>query len=54
MGAGPAATRFLATGSLKRSEFGLDFMVPTLGDEVDLLIEAEFAMAEPAGNAESE
>jgi len=45
---------FSATGSLKRSEFGLDFMVPTLGDEVYLLIEAEFSMAEPAGSAESE
>ncbi len=35
---------FSATGSLKRSDFGLDFMVPNLGDEVDLVIEAEFAL----------
>ncbi|MEO1966582.1 YceI family protein [Hyphomonas sp.] len=43
---------FSATGSLKRSDFGLDFMVPNLGDEVDLLIEAEFA--KPADATESE
>ncbi len=36
---------FSATGSLKRSDFGLDIMVPSLGDEVDLLIEVEFAKA---------
>lgn len=36
---------FSATGSLKRSDFGLDIMVPNLGDEVELLIEAEFAKA---------
>ena len=39
---------FSATGSLKRSDFGLDIMVPSLGDEVDLLIEVEFAKAADA------
>ena len=34
---------FSATGTLKRSEFGLTKLVPNVGDEVELLIEAEFA-----------
>lgn len=43
---------FSATGSLKRSDFGLDIMVPSLGDEVDLLIEVEFAKAVEASESE--
>ena len=34
---------FSATGSLKRSEWGMATYVPNIGDEVMLLIEAEFA-----------
>ena len=34
---------FSAKGKLTRSDFGLDIMVPNLGDEVELLIETEFA-----------
>jgi polyisoprenoid-binding protein YceI len=36
---------FSATGSFNRSEFGLSKMVPNLGDEIDLTIEAEFVKA---------
>ena len=43
---------FSATGSLIRSEFGLDKMVPNLGDEIELTIETEFVMATPATDAE--
>jgi polyisoprenoid-binding protein YceI len=43
---------FSATGSLKRSDFGMDIMVPSLGDEVDLLIEVEFAKAAEASASE--
>jgi polyisoprenoid-binding protein YceI len=31
-----------ATGTIKRSEFGLTELVPFIGDEVQLVIEAEF------------
>jgi polyisoprenoid-binding protein YceI len=34
---------FSATGTLSRSEWGMDTYVPNIGDEVELLIEAEFA-----------
>ncbi len=37
---------FSATGTLKRSEFGLTKLVPNVGDEVELLIEAEFAKSD--------
>lgn len=33
---------FSATGTFKRSEFGLDALVPAIGDEVQLEIHAEF------------
>lgn len=33
---------FSATGTLQRTDWGLDFAVPALSEEVDLLIEAEF------------
>lgn len=36
------ALGFSATGSIKRSEFGFDKYVPMIGDDVALLIEAEF------------
>lgn len=35
---------FSATGGLKRSDWGMDTYVPNIGDEVTLLIEAEFAL----------
>lgn len=31
-----------ATGTIKRSDFGMANMVPAIGDEVDIIIEAEF------------
>lgn len=34
---------FSATATMKRSEWGFDTYVPNIGDEVELLIEAEFA-----------
>lgn len=37
---------FSATGSLKRSEWGMATYVPNIGDEVQIMIEAEFAMEE--------
>lgn len=33
---------FSATGSMKRSDWGMETYVPSIGDEVQLLIEAEF------------
>lgn len=36
------ATGFSATGTIKRSEFGMTEGIPFVGDEVKLLIEAEF------------
>ena len=32
---------FSARGTLKRSEFGMDFLAPAVGDEVDLIFEVE-------------
>ncbi|GAB5470009.1 MAG: YceI family protein [Rhodospirillales bacterium] len=37
-----AAIGFSATGSLKRSEFGMTHLIPGVGDEVEIVIEAEF------------
>lgn len=34
---------FSATGSLNRSDWGLDTYIPAIGDRVDFVIEAEFA-----------
>lgn len=48
---------FSATGTLNRSEWGMGTYVPNIGDEVELLIEAEFAMEQaeaPAEEASSE
>lgn len=39
---GKEAIGFRATGSIMRSEFGLGFGVPVIGDQVDLQIEAAF------------
>lgn len=36
------ALGFSATGTMTRSEWGFDTYVPTIGDEVELLIEVEF------------
>lgn len=36
---------FSATGKLLRSEFGIDLAIPFVGDEVDMIIEAEFEMS---------
>lgn len=35
---------FSATGKIKRSDFGMETYLPNIGDNVTLLIEAEFAM----------
>lgn len=35
---------FSATGKFKRSDFGVDNFVPVVGDEITLMIEAEFFM----------
>jgi polyisoprenoid-binding protein YceI len=40
------ALGFSATGTIKRSDFGMTKYIPQIGDEVDLLIEAEFLHAE--------
>ncbi len=39
--AGKEAIGFSATGTIKRSEFGMNYLVPNVGDEVKLVIEAE-------------
>ena len=33
---------FSATGTLKRSDFGMTALLPNIGDEVEIIIEAEF------------
>lgn len=35
---------FSAKGSVNRSEFGMDYLVPVTSDEVEIVIEAEFEM----------
>jgi len=37
---------FSATGSVKRSDFGVDLYVPYVGDDVDLVIEVEYEKSE--------
>lgn len=37
---------FSATGIVKRSDFGVDYLVPYIGDDVTVIIEAEFIKAE--------
>ncbi|MDZ4842409.1 MAG: YceI family protein [Hyphomicrobium aestuarii] len=36
------ALGFSAVGTLKRSDFGMSYLVPNIGDEVQIIIEAEF------------
>ncbi len=35
---------FSASGVIKRSDFGIDFLVPAVSDEVNIIVEAEFTM----------
>ncbi len=37
-----AALGISANGQIKRSDFGMSHLVPGVGDEVDIIIEAEF------------
>jgi polyisoprenoid-binding protein YceI len=39
---------FSATTTVKRTDFGMDYLAPAVSDEVDIRIESEFVM--PAGN----
>ena len=36
------AMGFSAVGTIKRSDFGMSYLVPNIGDEVQIIIEAEF------------
>lgn len=45
--AGVEVAGFSATGTLSRSDFGLDMLAPLVGDEVSLIIETE--LLRPAG-----
>ena len=38
------AIGFSGTANLKRSEFGIDFLVPMVGDDVTIMIETEYLM----------
>jgi len=40
---------FSATASLRRSDFGMLYLLPDIGDDVTIQIEAEFVEAEPTG-----
>jgi polyisoprenoid-binding protein YceI len=40
-----AAIGFTAKGTIKRSDFGVDFLIGIVGDEVELLVDAEFQKA---------
>lgn len=40
------AMGFSATGTVKRSDFGVDYLVPYIGDDVTVIIEAEFIKAD--------
>jgi polyisoprenoid-binding protein YceI len=44
-----AVIGFSATASIKRSDFGMTYLTPKIGDEVKIIIEAEFT--KPAGAA---
>ncbi|MEM6811793.1 MAG: YceI family protein [Pseudomonadota bacterium] len=43
---------FSATGTMKRSDWGMGAFVPNIGDEVELIIEAEFGMEPEASENE--
>ena len=36
---------FSGSTTVKRSDFGVDLFVPYVGDEVEVIVEAEFEMA---------
>ena len=42
---------FSASGSLKRSDFGLDRFIPMVGDQVEIRVEAEFLHGSNEGSA---
>jgi polyisoprenoid-binding protein YceI len=42
---------FSASGTLRRSDFGLDRFIPMVADEVEIRIEAEFLLGSNAGSA---
>jgi polyisoprenoid-binding protein YceI len=46
------ALGFSATGNLKRSEFGMNYGIPNVGDDVRLIIEAEYIQAPKGGVTE--
>ncbi len=46
---GAPTVGFTAVGVLKRSDYGVATYVPAIGDEVKLLIDAEFSAPKPAG-----
>ena len=46
------ALGFSAHGTLTRSDWGMTTYVPNIGDEVEILIEAEFAYDDAEGQAE--
>ena len=46
---GAPTVGFTAVGVLKRSDFGIATFLPSIGDEVKLLIDAEFNTPKPAG-----
>lgn len=48
------ALGFSATGTLKRSEWGMGTYVPNIGDDVELLIEVEFGQEQPESEAAAE
>ncbi|MEM6781707.1 MAG: YceI family protein [Pseudomonadota bacterium] len=48
------AVGFSATGTIKRSDWGFDTYVPTIGDEVELLIEVEFEKPVAPGDTVNE
>jgi polyisoprenoid-binding protein YceI len=43
-----AAAGFTATGTLKRSDFGMTYGIPNVGDDVSLMIEVEGTAEDPA------
>jgi polyisoprenoid-binding protein YceI len=46
-----AALGFSASGTIKRSEFGMTNLIGGIGDDVQIFIEAEFIQAPPGGAA---
>jgi len=43
---GTQTAGFTVTGALKRSDFGITTLVPLIGDEVSIVIDTEFAVAQ--------